>query len=162
MKKLDFVITLIDDTGVSKALTYKAENVSDLFIEFITDYDKFDDYDFYGKYKNADYRMYAYLSQLYSGAESKDYYDDNEAALDAVLGIETAIVGLESIVSDGGGTVNLTNEAHDNISKLKEMRSGLLFHLVKANPELAEDLLDEITFSNNYFTYDKDSDSDKK
>lgn len=162
MKKLDLVITLIDDTGVGKALTYKAENASDLFIEFITDYDKFDDYNFYGKYASADYRMYAYLSRLDSGAVSKDYYDDNEAALNAVLGIEMALIGLEAIVSDGGGAVNLTNEAHDNIAKLKPMRSGLLFHLVKASPELAEDLLNEITFSNGYITYDNGSDSDEK
>lgn len=162
MKKLDLVITLTDDTGVGKAITYKAENASDLFIEFITDFDKFDDYNFYGKHKNADYRMYAYLSQLDSGAEIKDYYDDNESALCAILGIETTIIGLESIVSDGGGTVNLTREACDNIPMLKAMRNDLLFPLVKASPELAEDLLDEIAFSNNYITYDNDSDSDEK
>lgn len=162
MKKLDFVITLIDDTGVGKAITYKADNVSDLFIDFIIDYDKFDDYNFYGRYKNADYRMYAYLSRLDSGDERKDYFDDNQAVLDAVFGIETALVSLESVVSDGGGTVNLTNEATNNIPKLKGMRNDLLFPLVKASPELAEDLLDEITFSNNYITYDNDSDSDEK
>lgn len=162
MKKLDFVITLIDDTGVGKAITYKAENASDLFIDFITDYDKFDDCNFYGKHRNADYRMYAYLSQLDSGAENKDYYDDNEAALGAILGIETTLIGLESIVSDGGGTVNLTHKATDSIPKLKALRNHLLFPLVRNNPELAEDLLDEIAFSNSYITYDKGSDSDKK
>lgn len=163
MKKLDFVITLIDDTGVGKAIMYKADNVSDLFIDFIIDYDKFDDYNFYGRYKNADYRMYAYLSRLDSGDERKDYFDDNQAVLDAVFGIETAIIGLESVVSDGVGiAVNLTNQATNNIPKLKAMRNNLLFPLVKASPELAEDLLDEITFSNNYITYDNGTDSANK
>lgn len=163
MKKLDFVTTpVIDETGVDKVITYRALTASDLFIDFITDYDKFDDYNLYGKHKNADYRMYIYLSQLDSGAIMKEYYDDNEAALSAVLGIETTIIGLEAIVSDGGGTVNLTNEATDNLPKLKAMRQGLLFPLVKASPELAEDLLVEITFSNDYITYDNGSDSDKK
>lgn len=162
MKKLDFVITLIDDTGVGKAITYKASNASDLFINFIIDYDKYDDCNFYGKYKNADHRMYIYLSQLDNGNKMKEYYDNNEAALSAVLGVETAIIGLEAIVSDGGGTVNLTRAAADNIPKLKAMRNDLLFPLVKANPELAEDLLEEITFSNGYFTYDNGSDSANK
>lgn len=106
--------------------------------------------------------MYAYLSRLDSGDERKDYFDDNQAVLDAVFGIETALVSLESVVSDGGGTVNLTNEATNNIPKLKGMRNNLLFPLVKASPELAEDLLDEITFSNNYITYDNGSDSNNK
>ena len=163
MKKLDFVTTpIISETGVAKVITYKAFTASDLFIAFITDFDKFDDYNLYGRYKNADYRMYIYLSQLDSGAIMKEYYDNNEAALSAVLGIETAIIGLEAIVSDGGGTVNLTNEATDNLPKFKAMRQGLLFPLVKASPELAEDLLHEITFNNSYITYDKGSDSNEK
>ena len=163
MKTLDFVTTpIIDETGVAKVITYKALTASDLFIAFITDFDKFDDYNLYGRYKNADYRMYAYLLRLDNGDKRKEYYDNNEAALSAVLGIETAIIGLEAIVSDGGGTVNLINEATDNIPKLKAMRNGLLFPLVNNNPELAEDLLDEIAFSNNYITYDNGSDSDEK
>lgn len=163
MKKLDFVTTpIIDEPAVAKAITYRALTASDLFIAFITDYDKFDDYNFYGKYRGADYRMYVYLSKLDSGAESKEYYDNNEAALSAILGIETAIIGLEAIVSDGGGTVNLTHKATDNIPKLKAMRNDLLFPLIYENSELAEDLLDEITFNNSYITYDNGSDSDKK
>lgn len=154
MKKLDFVTTpVVDETGVDKVITYRALTASDLFIDFITDYDKFANYNFYGKYRNADYRMYIYLSQLDSGAIMKEYYDNNEAALSAVLGIETALIGLESIVSDGGGTVNLTHKATDNIPKLKAMRNDLLFPLVNENPELAEDLLVEITFSNDYIIY---------
>lgn len=163
MKKLDFITTpIISETGVAKVITYKALTASDLFIAFITDYDKFDDYNFYGKYRGADYRMYVYLSKLDSGVERKEYYDNNEAALSAVLGIETSIIGLEAIVSDGGGTVNLTHKATDNIPKLKAMRNDLLFPLVKTSPELAEDLLNEITFNNSYITYDKGSDSDEK
>ena len=163
MKKLDFVTTpIIDEPAVAKVITYKALTASDLFIAFITDYDKFDDYNLYGRYKNANYRMYIYLSQLDSGAVMKEYYDNNEAALDTVFGVETAIVGLESIVSDGGGTVNLTPKATDSIPKLKALRNDLLFPLVNNNPELAEDLLNEITFNNSYITYDNGSNSANK
>jgi len=126
------------------------------------DVDKFDNYNFYGKYRGADYRMHVYLSKLGCGVKRKEYYDDNEAALSAILGIEMVIVSLKAIVSDGGGTVNLTHKATDNIPKLKAMRNDLLFPLVKASPELAEDLLNEITFNNSYITYDKGSDSDEK
>ena len=163
MKKLDFITTpIISETGVAKVITYKALTASDLFIAFITDYDKFDDYNFYGKYRGADYRMYVYLSRLYNGDKRKDYFDDNQDALCAVFGIEMAIVGLKAIVSDDVGTVNLTDKATDNIPKLKAIRNDLLFPLVKASPELAEDLLYEITFNNSYITYDNGLDSDKK
>lgn len=104
--------------------------------------------------------MYVYLSKLDDKDETKDYYDDNAPALDAVLGIEKSLIGLDSIAESSA--IDLTNEATDSIPKLKSIRSSLLFPLVKKIPELAEDLLKAIIGCSSYLFYYDDSDSDEK
>ena len=160
MKKLNYIVTDINLYGIHKKITYESDDISKIFINFITDLDNLSNYQSNINNVNADYRMYVYLSKLDDKDETKDYYDDNAPALDAVLGIENSLIGLDSIAESSA--IDLTNEATDSIPKLKSIRSSLLFPLVKKIPELAEDLLKAIIGCSSYLFYYEDSDSDEK
>lgn len=158
MKKLDFVATDINLYGMHKKITYESDDISKILINFITDFDKLSNYQSNINDVNVDYKIYYYLSELNDKDETKDYYDDNAPALDAVLGIETSLVGLDSIAESS--SIDLTNEAADCVPKLKAIRNSLLFPLVKKFPEFAEDLLKAIIGYSSYLFYYDDSESD--
>ena len=64
MKKLNYIVTDINLYGIHKKITYESDDISKIFINFITDLDNLSNYQSNINNVNADYRMYVYLSKL--------------------------------------------------------------------------------------------------
>lgn len=151
MKTLDIIVDMPQKHYLGKTVSYSSSDVSKIFMGLIDNLDKLNI-----NKADIDYSIAIYLAKLQDKDITKQYYIDNKAMIDNVLHIEEALMGFSKAYQDKNDADSLEEETY-YIVELTKLRNKLLFTVTKKIPELADDLLNSISYFSDFIDYYNDS-----
>lgn len=151
MKTLDIIVDMPQKHYLGKTVSYSSSDVSKIFMGLIDNLDKLNI-----NKADIDYSIAIYLAKLQDKDTTKQYYTDNKAMIDNVLHIEEALMGFSKAYQDKNDADSLEEETY-YIVELTKLRNKLLFTVTKKIPELADDLLNSISYFSDFIDYYNDS-----
>lgn len=151
MKTLDIIVDMPQKHYLGRTVSYSSNDVSKIFMGLIDNLDKLNI-----NKADIDYSIAIYLAKLKDKDITKQYYIDNKAMIDNVSHIEEALIGFSKAYQDKNDADSLEEYTY-YIVELTKLRNKLLFTVTKKIPELADDLLNYISYFSDFIDYYNDS-----